>query len=147
DTYLTSDIQTVVRMSWQRLDDSPYPVSTETLNTLPPDIQKIGNLLLQAELSGQPSDWGPEATSAAMQQEIEEEVDALAGRGILIRWDALDGIVANVYITGRIPVFDDVEAVYPRNVEDAASGSSYQVRSLTSVASAEDLAAAPTTYP
>jgi transglutaminase-like putative cysteine protease len=148
DTYLTADIQTVVRMSWQRLENHPFSVTTDTLNTLPPDIQKIGNLLLQAELSGAASDWGPEAVSPDMQREIEAEVDALAGRGVLIRWDATtDGIIQKVYITGRLPVFDDVEAVYPRHALDSQADSSYQVRSLASVATPEELVAAPTTYP
>lgn len=148
DTYLTSDISTVVRMSWQRLDDAVYPVTVETLNSLPPDIQRIANLLLQAELSGAPSDWGPEATSPNMQREIEAEVDALASRGILIRWDASsEGIVGSVYVTGRLPVFDDVEAVYPRNVTEASAGSTYTVRSLSSTATPDQLATASTTYP
>lgn len=148
DAYLTADISTVVRMSWQRLDDTPFRVNVESLNTLPPDIQRLANLLLQAELSGAVSDWGPEAVSPAMQQEIEAEVDALASRGILVHWDATpDGIVGALFITGRLPVFDDVEAVYPRNADDAASGSSYSVRSLSSVATPDQLAAAPTTYP
>ncbi len=148
DTYVTSDISTVVRMSWQLLDDAPFPVTVESLNTLPPDIQRIANLLLQAELSGPVSDWGPEAVSAAMQQEIEAEVDALASRGILVRWDATpDGIVGALYVSGRLPVFDDVEAVYPRSADDAAAGSTYTVRSLSSVATPDELATAPTIYP
>lgn len=148
DTYLSSDISTVVRMSWQRLDDAAYPVTVDTLNALPPDIQRLANLLLQAELSGSPSDWGPEATSPSMQQEIEAEVDALARRGILVRWDATpEGIVGALYVTGRLPVFDDVEAVYPRNVDDATAGSTYTVRSLSSAARPDQLATAPTEYP
>src|SRR5699024_81663 len=124
DTYLTADIQTVVRMSWQMLADEPFAVTTETLNGLPPDIQRLANVLLQAELSGPPSEWGPEATSSSMQQELEDEIVTLARRGVLVRWDATaDGIVQNLYVTGRLPVFDDVEAVYPRNADDAGAGS------------------------
>src|SRR5690606_2211222 len=147
DTYLAADISTVVRMSWQRLEDEPFAISPETLHTLPPDIQRIGHLLLQAELSGSASDWGPEATSAAMQQEIENEVDALAGRGVLVRWDATDGIIQTIYVSGRLPVFDDVEAVYPRNPFQNEGEDSYRVRGLSSVATPDDLASAPTTYP
>lgn len=148
DTYLTADISTVVRMSWRMLADEPFAITAEMLNSLPPDLQRLGSILLQAELSGAPSDWGPEATSPSMQQEIEEEVDVLAGRGILVRWDATgDGIIQNVFVTGRLPVFDDVEAVFPRNAADAAEGSTYEIRSLSSVATADQLASAPTSYP
>lgn len=147
DTYLAADISTVVRMSWQRLEDEPFAISPDTLHTLPPDIQRVGHLLLQAELSGSASDWGPEATSAAMQQEIENEVDALAGRGVLVQWDATDGIIQTIYVSGRLPVFDDVEAVYPRNPLQNEGEDSYRVRGLSSVATPDDLASAPTTYP
>lgn len=148
DTYLTSDVQSVVRMSWQGLTDTPFPISTETLNSLPPDLQKLGNLLLQAELSGRGTEWGPEAVSPTMQREIEDEVDFLAGRGLLVRWDASQGgIVGNLYVTGRLPVFDDVEAVFPRNAGDAQVESTYRVRSLPSIAPPDQLAAAPTDYP
>ena len=83
-----------------------------------------------------------------MQQEIEREVDVLAGRGILVRWDATaDGIVQNLHVTGRLPVFDDVEAVFPRNAEEASAGSTYDVRGLTSVATPDELVSAPTSYP
>ncbi|MCO5223832.1 MAG: transglutaminase domain-containing protein [Thermomicrobiales bacterium] len=144
DTYLMADVPAIVRMGWISVTDAPYAVTVGTLNQLPPDVQLLGNLLLQSQLAGEPSDWGPTATSPSLQGAINEEVDDLAKRGITVYWDAsADGIVQTLYITGRLPIFDDVEAVF----QGAALDGDYRITGLTSTASPEQLAAASTDYP
>lgn len=147
DSFLTADVQTVVRMSWSTVADMPLAVTAATLNQLPPDVQKLARFLLQSQLNGQSTSWGPSPVSGNMRAAIDEEVNDLAGRGIEVRWTASpDGIVDTLYITGRLPVFDDVEAVFRRQVTPENSGG-YTVTGLTSVASPEQLAAAEGSYP
>ena len=88
DSFLSADMQTVVRMSWATVSDMPLHISINTLNQLPPDVQRIGSLLLQSELTGNTSAWGPGATSASMQDAIDAEIETLARRGIDVRWTA-----------------------------------------------------------
>lgn len=147
DSFVSADTQTVVRMSWRTVDDSPLALSINSLNQLPPDVQRLGSLLLQSELTGKPSVWGPGATSDSLQAAIDAEVEALARRGIEVRWSASpEGIVETLYISGRLPVFDDVEAVFRYQTSDLISPN-YRTTGLTSVASPDQLAAAGTEYP
>ncbi len=147
DSFLSADMQTVVRMGWTSVTDLPLTVSVSTLNQLPPDVQRLGSLLLQSELTGTSTSWGPSATSATMQEAIDTEVNDLARRGVEVRWMANEnGIVEVIYVTGRLPVFDDVEAVF-RYQQSEMINPDYQTTGLTSAASPEQLAAAGTEYP
>lgn len=147
DSFVSADIQTVVRMSWTHVVDLPLPITIGELTQLPPDVQKLGSLLLQSELGGDITAWGPGATSPTMQEAIDAEVDDLARRGIEVRWTATsDGIVDTLFITGRLPVFDDVEAVFRPN-SSATASPTYRVDGLSSVATSDQLIAAGTDYP
>jgi transglutaminase-like putative cysteine protease len=147
DSFLTADVQTVVRMSWTTVSDMPLALNPATLNQLPPDVQLLASLLLQSQLNADQTAWGPSAVSGEMQAAIDAEVDDLATRGIEVRWVATPGgIVQTLFITGRLPVFDDVEAVFRRQAGSAASNT-YTVRGLTSVATPEQLVAAQGEYP
>lgn len=147
DSFLSADMQTVVRMGWTTVTDLPLPVSVNTLNQLPPDVQKLGSHLLQSELTGDPTSWGPSATSGTMQAAIDTEVDDLARRGVEVRWTANDdGIVDTIYVSGRLPVFDDVEAVF-RYQQSTMVEPDYQTTGLTSAASPDQLASAGNAYP
>lgn len=148
DTYLNADIQTVVRMSWRQLDEEPFPITVEGLTQLPPDIQLMSSLLLQAELTGEPGAGGMIAADPDMQDRIDSEIEGLSRRLISVRWDADgSGAVQTLYVTGQLPVYDDVEAVFPRNPEDAGASGSYEVTGLTSIADEAMLASAGADYP
>ncbi|HWV25516.1 MAG TPA: transglutaminase domain-containing protein [Thermomicrobiales bacterium] len=144
DTYQKASVPAVVRMSWRQLDDEPYPLSISTLTSLPPDIQMISSLLLRSDLSG----TSATASDPAMQAQIDDEVSSLHRRMIDVRWET-DGAgqVTVLYVTGQLPVYDDVEAVFPRNPDDTSAGGSYSVTGLSSVATADELASAGTEYP
>jgi transglutaminase-like putative cysteine protease len=147
DSFLTADVQTVVRMSWTTVSNMPLALDPSTLNQLPPDVQLLASLLLQSQLNGDQTAWGPAAASGEMQAAIDAEVDDLASRGIEVRWAATpDGLVQTLYVTGRLPVFDDVEAVFHRQAAPAG-GNTYTVRGLTSFATPEQLTAVQGEYP
>lgn len=147
DSFLTANVQTVVRMGWTDVRDMPFELSPSILNALPPDVQLLGSLLLQSQLSGQSTAWGPGAVSDEMQAAIDAEVDDLARRGIEVRWAASpDGIVDTLYVSGQLPVFDDVEAVF-RRLGGPTTSATYTVRGLTSTATADQLVAAGAEYP
>lgn len=148
DTYESASIPAVVRMSWEQLDNKPFALSAEVLTTLPPDIQRISSHLLRADLSGREGEGGTQAVDPDAQARIEDEVEVLRKRAITVRWET-DGAgnVTMLYVSGQLPVYDDVEAIFPRNEQDASAGDSYSVTGLSSVAMARDLESAGTEYP
>ena len=147
ESFLSSDVQTVVRMSWTDVSDLPLNVTMSTLNQLPPDVQRVGSLLLQSQLTGESTAWGPSATSGNLQVAIDEEVDNLARRGIQVRWTATsDGIVDTLFVTGRLPVFDDVEAVF-RYQTAGETDLTYSVNGMSSIATSDELMNAGIEYP
>lgn len=148
DTYQSSSITSVVRMSWRALQDEPFIISPENLTELPPDIQLISSLLLEADLRGVVTEAGAQATDAALQSRIDNEVAVLHGRMIFVTWEAdEDGTVQRLLVSGQLPVYDDVEAVFPRNVAASGAGGAYAVTGLTSVADDTALSSAGSDYP
>lgn len=144
ESYVSVDQPAVVRMSWQQMQNQTYALSAQQLGSLPPTIQRIANLLLQTRLIGGPGKNGPLADSATATSAIDNELENLSSRGVSVRWDASsDGVVRNLYVTGRLPVYDDVEAVYTTTT----SGSSYLVTSLLPQQDEQMLRDAGTAYP
>jgi transglutaminase-like putative cysteine protease len=146
DTYLTSDVESSVRMSWVQLDGVEYPVADTDISTLHRDLQPIASLLEGAELTGDDRGQGPTATNADEQSAIDSERDQLLSRFLDVHWTADEsGNVQSLIVTGQIPIYDDVEAVFSE--DPAVSGGTYGVLASSSVADAESLANAGTAYP
>lgn len=144
-TFQSASIDVVVRMSWRIENHRPFAISGPDIPTLPPDIQRLASLLVQSSLTGASTSVGPEAADTADQEQIDLEVASLSRRNISVSWQADDnGSVTTVYVTGPLPVYDDVEGVSRSGT--SASGS-YQVQNLVSTASPEQLMAASTEYP
>lgn len=143
ESYYAADVQAVVQMGWMTVDHQSFAVSVSELSALPPDVQLLGSLLLQSQLDGQATDQGPSANSPMMQEAIDAELADLRRRGIDATWTASpDGLVLLLYVSGRLPVFDDVEAVFTTE-----PGSAYSVSSLVSVAEESALMNAGDNYP
>lgn len=146
DTYLSADRDTSVQMSWAQVQDESWALSPGTLGALPPDVQRLGSLLLSAPLDGATGASGPLPADAGMAQTISAEVDQLAQRFIVARWTAgPDGTADTLFLTGQLPVYDDVEKVSTHGA--LATGEAYSVSGAASIATAEDLMAAGTDYP
>ncbi|MGC4192332.1 MAG: transglutaminase domain-containing protein [Thermomicrobiales bacterium] len=146
DTYLSADRDTSVKMSWVQVNNQPWTLSGATLGTLPPDVQRLGSLLLSAPLDGESGESGPMPSDTGVAQTIAAEVDQLAKRFIVARWTAgPDGNADTLYLTGQLPVYDDVEAV--RSHGEIATGQPYTVTGYTSTATVEDLMGSGTAYP
>ncbi|MGB3304713.1 MAG: transglutaminase domain-containing protein [Thermomicrobiales bacterium] len=146
DTYSTASIDTSVQMSWRQLHDQPFTVTAETIGDLPPDLRRVASLLLAADLTGLDGAHGPLPADANGASTLDQEVQQLQHRFLSVRWTADEnGTLTGMYVTGQLPVYDDVETV--RSREPGKQGSTYQVAGLASTASADELAAAGTTYP
>lgn len=146
ESYLTADVETSVQLSWTPLDEEPFQVREENLGTLPADLQWLASLLLRADLRGEAGDGGPSAMEPDLQRQIEDAREQLRPLFPGLRWTAdPDGSVETLIVTGHVPNYDDVEAVFAR--DDAGPNSPYRVSGSASQASADDLSNAATDYP
>jgi transglutaminase-like putative cysteine protease len=146
DTYLSSSVQSAVRMSWIQMDDEVFDVAEGEISALPQDLQRMASLLAAAELTGDDDGTGPEATDADDRDAIDAEREALRGRFLDVRWTADDsGAVQTLIVTGQAPVYDDVESV--SSSDSAVVDGTYRVIASSSLASAEELHGAGTAYP
>ncbi|MDQ3654383.1 MAG: transglutaminase domain-containing protein [Chloroflexota bacterium] len=145
DTYLASNVEASVRMSWIQLDDVEFALDGVDITELPRDIQLVASILALADLSGDARNGSPTATDPEIQSRIDTEREQLRERFLDVSWAADEsGTVTTLTVSGQIPVYDDVEAVFS---EAAVTGGSYRVVASTSTASPSDLQAAGSDYP
>lgn len=146
DTYLVANIDSSVRMSWIQLDDAEFEVDSDDLSAIPPDLAQIVALLQSASLVGPDGSHGPMSEDDRLNEKLEDEQEALSDRFLDVRWQSdADGKVVSVFVTGQIPIYDDVESVYPR--QDLPPNASYTVRGSASEATADELRQASTNLP
>jgi len=146
DTYLTTNIDSSVRMSWRQLDDVPISLANGFTAELPADLLPIANLLSSADLTGDEGEGGPGATDPILQSQIESERQQLVPRFLIVRWTAdASGSVDTLYVTGQLPMYDDVDAVFGQTAVEA--GTPYKVSGSSSSASRQDLGNAGMNYP
>ena len=150
DTYLTADRRTNVQLSWWQLENEQFPLVAGELSALPQDLQRISALVARGTYTP-PSDGGinsdsPFPLDPTLAAEIQAERDALLTRFLDVGWEiGPDGRAQALRVTGQLPVYDDVEAVFSQ--EDVAQGNAYAVSGLTSTAAPDQLRTAGNAYP
>jgi transglutaminase-like putative cysteine protease len=151
DTYLTSDRQTSVQLPWRQVTDQTFDLSpgdesnAVVQNRIPVELRQFASLLMRAEFP--PSADSPAPIDSALAAEIETARLRLEDQRFLtVTWQTgPDGRATQLSVTGQLPVYDDVEAVFGR--QPVRSGDEYQVTGLASTASAAELQQAGTGYP
>jgi transglutaminase-like putative cysteine protease len=143
----TEDRRTSIQVSWQSLDDVAFAVSTVKLVKVPPDLRRLVSLLRSASFSGATgADGQPIASEPSAARAVAAEHDQLAARFLSTGWEVgPDGRASTLRVSGQIPIYDDVEAVF--SLDELATGSTYELKGLASFATQDQLAAAPTEYP
>jgi transglutaminase-like putative cysteine protease len=150
DTYLAADRRTNVQLSWRQLENEQFPLLAGEATSLPQDLQRIGALVARGSYTP-PSDGGVNSDSPlpldpSLAAEIQAERDALLTRFLDVGWEiGPDGRAQALRVSGQLPVYDDVEAVFSQ--DDVAQGDAYAVSGLTSTAGPDQLRTAGTAYP
>ncbi len=146
DTYLTSDdLRTSVQLAWRQLDNEVYDLGAGT-GAVPIDLQQFAQLLIGTQF--EPTSIGnrPVAVDATNQAAINDSVEELRNRFIDVRWTITpEGTVDQLIVSGQLPVYDDVEAVFASDALPADR--TYTVTGLASRATANQLREAGTSYP
>lgn len=151
DTYLTSDLQTSVQLPWLQVDNLQFELtgSGESMaviqNRIPVELRQFAALLMRASFS--PGENSPVPTDPALAAEIETARIRLQDQRFLsVSWAAgEDGRATSLTVSGQLPVYDDVEAVFGR--QPVSAGDTYVVTGLASTASAAELQQAGIDYP
>ncbi len=146
DTYLTSDdVRTSVQLAWRQLDNEVYNLGAGAA-AVPIDLQQFAQLLLTTRFDPASIGERPLAIDPAMNAAINDSVEELRSRFLDVSWTITpDGEVDQLIVSGQIPVYDDVEAVFASGglPEDRR----YSVTGLASRATADQLREAGTAYP
>lgn len=146
DTYQASSIQASVRMSWVQLDEYRFDLGGDDAIEVPRDLVSLVSLLRAGSLDGVAGEFGPLPQNAGLRSAIENEVSQLSKRFLNVTWTAdATGQVDQLIVTGQVPVYDDVEAVFGRSRVD--TGGTYRILASTTVAGGEMLAMAGQDYP
>ncbi len=144
DTYQASSTQVSVRMSWVQLDGYRFELGGDAASEIPRDLLRLVSLLRVGSLDGADGESGPMPLDAELRSVIENELEQLERRFLIVTWTAsASGRVDQMTVTGQIPIYDDVEAVFGRT----EGVGSYRVLASTSVATSEMLATAGQEYP
>jgi hypothetical protein len=148
DTYLTADRRTNVQLSWRQLDNQDFPLGDPA--ALPQDLRRIGALVANGTYTpatdGVTSSVSPLPIDPSLAAELQAERDSLSTRFLDVQWDVgPDGRATALRVSGQIPVYDDVEAVFSQ--ETVSQGDTYAVTGLTSTADPDQLRAAGAEYP
>jgi transglutaminase-like putative cysteine protease len=148
EVFVTSDLPTNARLSWIQLDAVPFVVSPEQLERIPPDLRGMALLLIEADFSGgdyELVDGVPMPPDTALAAKIQRERARLEGRFLATAWDVAPSGRVTLFVTGQLPVYDDIDAVNARAA--VPPGQAYQVVGLASMATEDDLRSAGTDYP
>lgn len=144
--YQSSSQPASVRMSWRQLTNERYSLSDDALGALPPDLQRIARLVRHADFGASEVNGLPQALSVSDQNEINAELEQLKQRFLSARYEIdANGMATDLVVTGQLPVYDDVEAIFSRQAIDA--GSTYEYAALVSTATPDQLRNAGTKYP
>jgi len=144
DTHQEATIPTTVQLSWRQLDGARFAIDDG--ERLPPDLRRLANLLREANSRGYLSgDAGSLTGDPALDTGLTRERDQLGERLLNVDWQpGPDREVGAIVVSGQLPVYDDVEAVFGRqDMEDQP----YTVTGQASTASPDQLATAGTEYP
>ncbi|MBA2598341.1 MAG: DUF4129 domain-containing protein, partial [Chloroflexia bacterium] len=150
DTYLTADRRTNVQLSWRQLTNQSFPLGEGTIDTIPQELRRIAVLidrgLYTPSSDGAVNSDSPLPLDPALAAEIQTEREALLPRFLEVQWDVgPDGRAQVVRVTGQLPIYDDVEAVFSQ--DSVALGDAYAVTGLTSTAGPTQLRAVSNEYP
>jgi transglutaminase-like putative cysteine protease len=146
DTYVTANLPTSVRLSWRRIENERYEIDVRAIGELPPDLQRIAILLARGDFApGAAQNTFPD-DDPLLAAEIQTEQAELSRRFLTVGWEIdAEGRATNLLVSGQLPVYDDVEAVFAR--DSVQPNAAYAVTGLTSVAAPDQLRQAGDEYP
>ena len=144
DQHFSASVPTLVRVGWEPID-TMYEVGTIDLSDVPVDLRELVLLLQSSQFTDPATSDVPQLVATQDQVELEriqtwlQETYPVASE---LSWGE-NGEV-QVQVTGRLPVYAEVEAVFSL---DDLTGDAYSVVGLVPQVSGTELASASGDYP
>ena len=144
ETFSSASRQVYAVLGWRQLDSIAIDVDAVNLGEIPVDLQNLVRSLRNAPFE---VDSGGEVvlSDADVQEEFDRARQRLAAYPVLAELEVGDDGQLIVSVSGRIPNYDDIEALFTS--EALRAGTDYEVVGLASTASPDDLASASAEYP
>lgn len=145
ESFDSSTLHTMALMGWLQLDHVDIEVAAADIATLPPDLQGLVRNLKQATFSAGKNGAEPLIVESSKSSAVAAERDRLKEFPVETAIKLNDDGSPVLTVTGRLPNYDDIEAVYQSVASNNAT--QYQVAGVETSATAAQLAAAGTDYP
>ena len=145
DAYLRSDLPTSVQLSWLQLENQPFDLRSEDV---PADLRPLASLLLSTKIiaMGTPIRTVCRCRTMSKPRRESSANDTTFAFAFWRRsWEIDTSGAITLFVTGQVPVYDDIEAVFARN--PVAGGSHYEVTGLESERRPTTCVDAGTDYP
>jgi transglutaminase-like putative cysteine protease len=145
DTHASSSIPTTVLLGWRKLDDVAIPIDGVDAASVPVDLYSLLALLQQATFQADPAGGEPVVVQPELAVQIRDARESLrTDYPLETRIELVDGR-AVLHVSGRLPIYDDIEAVFGDDPNQVSS--QYIVSGLRSLAEPADYRSANTDYP
>lgn len=145
ETFSSASRQVYAMLGWRKLDSTQIDVDAIDLADVPVDLQSLVRSVRGVDYVASESDGTVMLTDPAARRAFEAASQRLATYPV----KASLALGANgqllLVVTGRIPNYDDIEALFTSDT--LRPGSDYRVVGLSTSASPDELASASTEYP
>lgn len=143
DTHYSVDVRSSASIAWMTIDQS-WDLWSVPLTDLPIDIQPLATDLVNATIVPDPNGV-PVIQEQDVAARVEDERERLRQQYPLETTLTLVDGRPQLAVTGRVPIYGDVQAVFDRG--DLQDGQPYTAIGLQSVATPDELRAAGTEWP
>ncbi len=145
DAHSQASLPTTVLLGWRKLDDVVIDVESPSDGTVPVDLLSLVGKLQSAHVQPTPGGGEPIIAPASLAAEINAIRESLRLDYPLETTLELVDDRLMLHVTGRLPVYDDIEAVFANSPNDVSNV--YVIYGLRSIAEPAELQAAGETYP
>lgn len=145
ETFSSASEQVFAVLGWEQLPEKRFDVNEVSLSSVPVDLQSLVRSIREAPFSVDPDSGDIVLTDKESEATFNLALDRLAAYPVDARLEQGDAGQLILVVTGRIPNYDDIEALFAS--ESIRPGASYGVTGLGSTASPDELASATTDYP
>lgn len=145
ETFSGASEAVVTVLGWQRIEQPAIDVSSIDVGDLPVDLQALLSELQQAEVAPGASGDDVRFADRTVGDRINRERERLAKYPVETELSLDSGGRLTVELSGRVPNYDDIEAVFVD--ERMVAGDQYRVLGQQSIADGDALAEAGIAYP
>jgi transglutaminase-like putative cysteine protease len=145
ETFSSASRQILGVMSWRQLDEEEIDVERSDVLSLPVELQAIVKNLRGDQFDVDNDSGEVSLADSTAEKEYEDEAKKLNAYPVETELRAGDDGRLLLVATGRLPNYDDIEALFTSSTLEP--GSDYRVIGLASGANPPDLASASTDYP